>query len=82
MFDEFNKTMAPISEVAYTEDIVTKFVSVTEMQDKLEEGGIQVLDVRCGRGMRIAELGSFLVCTDVADISIVMIDHIFNPYCW
>ncbi|VDK83495.1 unnamed protein product [Litomosoides sigmodontis] len=58
MFDEFNKTVESISEVAYTEDIVTKFVSVTRMQDKLEEGGIQILDVHCGRGTRIAELGS------------------------
>ncbi|CAG9532583.1 unnamed protein product [Cercopithifilaria johnstoni] len=58
VFDEFDKTMASISETTYRENIIGKFVPATEMQDKLEEGGIQVLDVRCGRGMRIAELGS------------------------
>ncbi|KAL3982746.1 Methyltransferase domain family protein [Acanthocheilonema viteae] len=58
MFDEFDKTMISISEAAYRGNIISKFVPVTEMQDKLEEGGIQVLDVRCGRGMHIAELGS------------------------
>uniref|UniRef100_A0A0R3RVV1 Methyltranfer_dom domain-containing protein n=1 Tax=Elaeophora elaphi TaxID=1147741 RepID=A0A0R3RVV1_9BILA len=58
MFDEFDKTMASISEAAHRENIISKFVPATEMQDRLKEGGIQVLDVGCGRGMHIAELGS------------------------
>ncbi|KAM3725890.1 S-adenosylmethionine-dependent methyltransferase Rv2258c [Dirofilaria immitis] len=59
MFDEFDKRMAAFSETTHKEDIINKFVPVTEMQNKLEEGGIQVLDVGCGRGMHIAELGRY-----------------------
>ncbi|EFO17845.1 hypothetical protein LOAG_10653 [Loa loa] len=58
MFDEFDKTMASISEAAHKENIISKFVPATEMQNKLEEGGIHILDVGCGRGMHIAELAS------------------------
>uniref|UniRef100_A0A1I8EG75 Methyltranfer_dom domain-containing protein n=3 Tax=Wuchereria bancrofti TaxID=6293 RepID=A0A1I8EG75_WUCBA len=58
MFDEFDKTMASVLEAADKKNIVSKFVPVTGMQNKLEEGGIHVLHVGCGRGMHIAELGS------------------------
>lgn len=70
-FDEFDKTMASISEAAHGENIINKFVSATEMQDKLKKGGIRVLDVHCGRGMNIAELGNFLVCISIARINIM-----------
>ncbi|MCP9265828.1 3-demethylubiquinone-9 3-methyltransferase [Dirofilaria immitis] len=75
MFDEFDKRMAAFSETTHKEDIINKFVPVTEMQNKLEEGGIQVLDVGCGRGMHIAELESVTPCTD----------HMLNLFaarCW
>lgn len=58
MFDGFYKIMASVSEVAYKGEICQKFVPATGMQKKLEEGGIHVLDVGCGRGIHIAELGS------------------------
>lgn len=57
MFDGFYKIMTSVSEAAYKEKIIQKFVPATGMQEKLEEGGIHVLDVGCGRGMHIAELG-------------------------
>ncbi|OZC10973.1 methyltransferase domain protein [Onchocerca flexuosa] len=58
MFDEFDKRMAAFSEATHKDAIINKFVPATGMQSKLEEGGIQALDVGCGRGMHIAELGS------------------------
>lgn len=51
--DEFNKRMESISEVAHRENIISKFVPATEMQNKLGKGGIQVLEVRCGRRMNL-----------------------------
>lgn len=66
MFDEFDKTMASISEAAHKENIISKFVPATEMQNKLEEGGIHVLDVGCGRGMHIAELGTIFLSAPVS----------------
>ncbi|VDN30763.1 unnamed protein product [Gongylonema pulchrum] len=56
MFDEFDKRMAAFSEASHKDCLVSHFVPSVGMQKKLEEGGIQVLDVGCGRGMHIAEL--------------------------
>uniref|UniRef100_A0A915PR10 Methyltransferase domain-containing protein n=1 Tax=Setaria digitata TaxID=48799 RepID=A0A915PR10_9BILA len=58
MFDEFDKRMAALSEASHQQYIISKFVPATGLQNKLEEGGIYALDVGCGRGMHIAELGS------------------------
>lgn len=57
MFDEFDKRMAAFSEATHKDAMISQFVPATGMQSKLEEGGIQALDVGCGRGMHIAELG-------------------------
>lgn len=56
MFDEFDKRMAAFSEAFHKEHFISHFVPSTGMQEKLEKGGIQALDVGCGRGMHVAEL--------------------------
>lgn len=60
-FGDFHERMASFSEARHKKYLISDYLPLTGMKEKLEKGGIHVLDVGCGRGVHAAEFGK-LAC--------------------
>lgn len=54
-FGDFHERMASFSEARHKKYLISDYLPLTGMKEKLEKGGIHVLDVGCGRGVHAAE---------------------------
>ncbi|VDM49413.1 unnamed protein product [Toxocara canis] len=76
MFDDFHLRMASFSEARHKRYLISDYLPLTGMREKLEKGGIEVLDVGCGRGVHAAEFAkhfpkSFFTGIDISLDAIV-----------